>query len=250
MNEMKLHLPNVTLIALSSVELDEHISALEYTSKHITFSATKFLGHLRPKHSFDAFDFIEVPRMHNVSEWGQFVVFELHKYIETDFALLVHADGFVVNPQSWDPAFLDYDYIGAPWPYPRNAWTYRDSKNQLVRVGNSVSIRSERILRLPTELGLEWENFDGGYPHEDGYLCVQHRQLFLQHGVTYAPIEVAARFGREINLPEHTGLDPFTFHKWAGPNRAYPCFNQKEVKRKQWRRLRQKLKGMISSWQK
>ena len=35
--------------------------------------------------------------------------------VETDFNLIVQADGFAVNPQAWDPLFWNYDYIGAPF---------------------------------------------------------------------------------------------------------------------------------------
>lgn len=41
------------------------------------------------------------------------MVYELGSHIHTDFALIVHADGFVVHPEMWQDAFLDYDYIGA-----------------------------------------------------------------------------------------------------------------------------------------
>ena len=31
-------------------------------------------------------------------------------------AMLIHSDGYVINPSAWRDDFLDYDYIGAPWP--------------------------------------------------------------------------------------------------------------------------------------
>lgn len=47
------------------------------------------------------------------------MVYELGDYIETDFVMLVHYDGFIVHPELWRDEFLDYDYIGAPWPLPK-----------------------------------------------------------------------------------------------------------------------------------
>ena len=47
--------------------------------------------------------------------YSEFVIRELHKYVDTSHCLLVQWDGYVLNPKSWLPQFLDYDYIGAPW---------------------------------------------------------------------------------------------------------------------------------------
>ena len=35
------------------------------------------------------------------------------RVVRTDFNLIVQDHAFAVNPQAWDPLFLDYDYIGA-----------------------------------------------------------------------------------------------------------------------------------------
>ena len=43
-------------------------------------------------------------------------------------------------------------------------------------------------------------------------------------GMAWAPVDVAARFGREHDVPECRGIDPFIFHKWRGANAAYPKF--------------------------
>ena len=34
--------------------------------------------------------------------------------------MVVHADGFIVHPEMWRDEFLDYDYIGSPWPIPKD----------------------------------------------------------------------------------------------------------------------------------
>lgn len=39
------------------------------------------------------------------------------RVITTDFNIAVQADGFAVNLDAWDDDFLNYDYIGAPWPW-------------------------------------------------------------------------------------------------------------------------------------
>jgi hypothetical protein len=57
--------------------------------------------------------------------------------ITTKFFQIVHWDSWIVDPALWTPAFLDYDYIGAPW------W-HGDGRN----VGcGAFAIRSTRLMR-------------------------------------------------------------------------------------------------------
>jgi hypothetical protein len=96
--------------------------------------------------------------------------------------LLIHDNGFVVNPDSWKDEFLNYDYIGAPWPLPNDNFSYRDINGNLIRQGNSVSLRSKKLLDVPNKLNLEWKPFHG-YTNEDGYICVNYRHKYLKKGV-------------------------------------------------------------------
>jgi len=136
---------------------------------------------------------------------------------------LVHADGFVVNPSAWRDEFLDYDYIGAPWPLPKDDFSYRDINGKIFRVGNSVSLRSKRLLDLPIKLNLPWEPYHGFY-NEDGFICGKNRHIYEANGMRFAPLDVAKYFSHETMIPEVRNIKPFAFHKWAGSNRAYPKF--------------------------
>lgn len=241
-------LENVTLAVVATQNWEAALAALDYSQKGIKFGDVLFVSNRNPIGEGLKYRYVNIQPFKSVSEWGRFVVFDLHKYIDTKFILLIHEDGFVVNPQAWDDDWFNYDYVGAPFPYPKDKFSFRDQSGVIIRVGNSVSLRSKKLLELPEKIGLRWENFDGGFPHEDGYLCVQHRYALEKKGVKYAPFEVALRFGREVNLPEHRGIHPFTFHKWAGPNRIYPCFNPTAVRRKKIRRIVNKIKGYMRIW--
>ena len=139
----------------------------------------------------------------------------MHEFVSSHI-LLIHPDGFVVNPSSWNDDFLNYDYIGAPWPFPKDDYSYRSKSGQIVRVGNSVSIRSLDILKAPTNLKLEWEPYFGYY-HEDGFLCAQHFDLLQENGFTFAPIDKAYQFSVENELPNfQNNLNSFVFHDWIG----------------------------------
>jgi hypothetical protein len=129
----------------------------------------------------------------------------------------------VVNPAEWRPEFLEYDYIGSPWPLPSDDFSYRDINGNVIRVGNSVSIRSKKILELPSKLNIPWVA-DHGFFNEDGFLCCTNRHILEANGVRYAPIEVAKYFAHECMIPEIKNITPFAFHKWMGTNRKYPRF--------------------------
>lgn len=222
------NLKNISLIAVTSGEESECIEALNYSSREINFHkkilfSDKFLNSEKK-----GITYIKIPRLNNISEWGKFIIFDLYKFIDSEFIILIHADGFIVNPSSWTDDFLKYDFIGAPWKIPRDNYSFRDVFGNIIRVGNSVSIRSKKLLEIPKKLKIKWNNFDHGYPHEDGFLTVQHRHTLQKNGIKFPPLNLAAKFGREIAIPENKNIHPFTFHKWNGPNRQYPCFNKKK----------------------
>ena len=153
------------------------------------------------------------------------IAYELGSYVNTDYVILVHYDGFIVHPEMWRKEFLDYDYIGSPWPIPTAEHsTYYDANGNICRVGNSVSLRSRRFLNYPKEAGFEWKPAADGVCNEDIFLCCMNKVKFEEAGMRFAPIEVARLFGREHTIPETEGVTPFLFHKWWGENRDFPKF--------------------------
>lgn len=190
-----LSLANVTLVAVTDIDRKGCWEALEKSSEGIEWGATLLLQ----------------PKLGSIDAWNKYIIYELHKYIQTDFAMLVHADGYVVRPDLWREEYLDYDYIGAPWPLPQDSYSYRTPQGELIRVGNSVSLRSKKILELPTTLGLEWKSYYGN-TNEDGFLCCHNRDILIRNGVSFAPLEVAKYFSKEHEIPENQGIETFSFH--------------------------------------
>ena len=222
-DNQKIQLPSVTLVAMATRNVEETLQALEYSCKGFEYGSVKLLSHFTPYGLSKNIEFIRIDKIKSIDDWSYKIIYELNQYIDTEFALLVHADGFVVNPSSWKDEFLDYDYIGAPWPLPTDNFSYRDINGKIVRVGNSVSLRSKRLLELPIKLNLPWEPFHGNF-HEDGFICAKNRHIYESHGMRFAPLDVAKYFSHEAMIPEVKGIKPFVFHKWAGSNRAYPKF--------------------------
>lgn len=210
-----LDLSNVTLVAMTSVKIPQTIKALQYSSRGIKFGAIKIISDIKPNDIPDDIIHEYTEKMSNIDDWNYSIVYKLGKHIDTEFAILIHDDGFIINPKSWRPEFLEYDYIGAPWPLPMDDFSYRDINGEIIRVGNSVSLRSKKLIDLPVKLNLEWKPFHGYY-NEDGFICVNYRHIYKEHGMKFADIHVAKYFSHETQLPETIGIEPFAFHGRKG----------------------------------
>lgn len=191
-----LKLPMASLIVLTGKDFPSHDIAIKKSCEGIKWGGVKII-----------YDY----KINSIDSWNRAMIYELHHYVQTDYAMVIHADGYVVNPRAWRDEFLEYDYIGAPWPLPQDDYSYRTPDNELIRVGNSVSIRSKRLLTLPSLLGLEWKSYYGN-TNEDGFLCVHNREILERHGIRFAPLDVAKYFSREHSIPENEGIETFAFH--------------------------------------
>ena len=191
-----LKLPDITLICLTNRNFEAHKEAIDKSCEGIEWGGVKIIWD---------------EKCNTIDEWNRKIIYELWKYVDTNYAMLIHADGYVINPEMWNPDWLDYDYIGAPWPLPKDDYSYLDDQGRLQRVGNSISLRSKRILQLPRQLGFEWKSYYGN-TNEDGFLCCHHRSELEEHGMKFAPLEVAVHFSKEYEIPENVGLSTFAFH--------------------------------------
>lgn len=206
-----LELPNVTLASATSVNVDRTIKALKKSCEEIKFSEVMLLTDKKVYN--ENMSIINIPEMDYI-QYSHFITYELYKYIKTDYVLIIQEDGFVINPGQWDNKFLQYDYIGAPFPIPnpQDTISYRDPFNNLIRVGNGgFSLRSKKLLSLPTELNLEWKPYFG-YWNEDGFFSVHNRHIFENNGCKFAPLEVAVNFSKERETDENKDVVTFGFH--------------------------------------
>ena len=202
-----LKLPNVTLCTVGSEKYrDQMQNALDYSSSKVEFGDVKNI----------------IIDCKDIDEWNNAIVYDLGDYIDTDYAILIHPDGGIAEPEMWDDKWLQYDFIGSPFPLPTDDFSYRDINGDIQRVGNSISLRSKKLMQLPKKLGMEWKPFHGFY-NEDGYISVNMRHVFEEHGCKFAPLEEALKFGRETYLEDYLG-DTFVYHKNYGVNARYPNF--------------------------
>ena len=188
-------LPNVTLVAVTSVALEATIAALHASIAQVDFGQILLLSDKQlPAEADPRICWRQIEHLASSAHYSRFMLRELAAHISTDHALCVQWDGFVLNGAAWDPAFLDYDYIGAVWPH------FDDAHN----VGNGgFSLRSRRLLEACCHLP-----FDGKQA-EDVVISRIARPQLEAEGIRFAPASVAHRFAYE-RTPS-TGSE-FGFH--------------------------------------
>lgn len=192
--DSKLNLNDITLVLLTSRDLEGAKRAIDKSCEGIDFGDVKLIWD---------------KNISGIDEWNRKIIQELPNYIKTSHALLIHQDGYVINPELWNPEWLNLDYIGAPWPLPKDDFSYRDESGKIQRVGNSVSLRSLVLMRLVQTQ--DWKPYYG-YTNEDGFICCHNRKFLESKGMKFATFEQALSFSKEHELPENKDLKTFAFH--------------------------------------
>ena len=208
-----LILPEVTLIAVSSVEIPGTELALRISSHDIEFGAIKFLSSEDWAPSDPKIQMIKIPPLDFLG-YSRFILRDLVRYVDTPFCLVVQADGFVLNASSWRNEFLNYDYIGAPWPLdlriqpgdiPLNL-----TKNS---VGNGgFSLRSRSLLIETSKI--DFDSLTTPSKSEDLIICHFLYEQMLANGIKFPPPNLAAAFSVESQTASY-GYNPktsFGFH--------------------------------------
>ena len=211
---MMLSLPNITLVAVSSVELEATELALRISSHEIEFGAIKFLCSEEFKASDSKIRIETVPKIDLVG-YSKFIMNDLHHYVDTDYCLVVQSDGFVLNPNFWDPNFLSYDYIGAPWPKKLSLQPGNTELNmQKNCVGNGgFSLRSKKLLLETAKIDFNSLTFPT--QSEDLIICHYLYDHFINIGIRFPAPEIAARFSIESQDAVY-GQDPMTVFGFHG----------------------------------
>lgn len=204
-----ISLSSITLVAVSSIKIRKTIRALKKSMQKINFQETIFISHRKPLWLNKKIKFIKCEKIDSLKKYSQFMLYDLAEFIQTDFALIVQHDGYVIRPGQWDDHFLDYDYIGAPWP--KNKFFTKEKEN--IRVGNGgFSLRSKKLLNIFNKLRLPFSDYGTGFYNEDGAICVYYKKQLEENGINFAPIQVAAKFSHESSCDD-SHPQPFGFHK-------------------------------------
>lgn len=180
----KPDLDSVTLVAITSVARDATVKAMLRSLDQASFKKALFLSDQPPGGSLgNEIEWRRIMPLRSKEDYSNFVLRGLSDHITTPHALITQWDSFILDGKAWDDDFLDYDYIGAPWPH------FSDLK----KVGNGgFSLRSKRLLDACVSL----EEMTG--EAEDVQICRIFREHLEQHhGLRFAPEEIARKFAFE-----------------------------------------------------
>ena len=213
---MKKTLKDVTLLGLDCINLDRLVLAADICRQNFDFAEVKLLTSL-PPHGCE--HTIKIEPILSIERYSNFLISQIHRYIETSHVLVIQYDGFILNPSAWRDTFLEYDYIGAPW--------YHLGPN--LRVGNGgFSLRSKKLMELAAHRFSE-QKTDYCHP-EDVWICHDTRPFLESNGIHFAPETIAKHFSFEADLRHRKWNGQFGFHggvwrtnisKWLVHNRAY-----------------------------
>jgi hypothetical protein len=197
-----LHLPAVTLCCIDARNHALALRALARSRREIRFARTLFLTDAVPP-GVDLPEGIEmIPSgpIRSFEDYSRIVLKGLYPQVATSHVLVVQWDGYVAHPELWMDEFLDWDYLGAPWPDGKGGYS----------VGNGgFSLRSRKLLEA-----LQDDRFPLLTNTEDVTICGHHRpRLESDFGIRFGPADLAKWFSFEMDARDVVaGQKTFGFH--------------------------------------
>jgi len=197
-------------ISILGVEGRDDINKVDLLAKAIMYSQSKtgcensiIFSYLKPSIACHGLDWQQIKKIEDRGDYSRFLLKELHKYQNSIYSLIVQRDGFVINEKLWDESYLEYDYIGAPWP---SNWNIPRTH----RVGNGgFSLRSHKLISLCAYFDYTGINTD----IEDSIICFTLRKSLENLGIKFAPLELSAKFSIEWLTEDHVNPEEtFGFH--------------------------------------
>jgi Protein of unknown function (DUF5672) len=148
--------------------------------------------------------------VYSVPAYSHFMLRGLLPHVHGTHVLVMQWDGYVLDAAQWDPRFLDHDYIGAP---------LRGQPPERAVGNGGFSLRSRRLLQA-----LQDPSFAERHP-EDLCICHDHRaRLEHEHGIRFAPLDLASRFSYERVLPSGATFGfhgVFNMHRVLAPDELH-----------------------------
>ena len=208
------------------------IPSILKSSESLPGSRALLLSITRPASLPESIFWKKIPTL-NRQQYSLFMLYFLASFIETDFALCVQADGWVLSKEAWSDDFLEYDYIGAPNEVGlikpksesdpgfrfesmllRGNWEWMAEEDPINLLNGGFSLRSKKLLTTPRNIGIPY-TFDD-HPirqNEDVQLCLFMRSQLIDAGIKFPPISIAKKFAFEYFPPTK---DPINFYSIFG----------------------------------
>ncbi len=196
---------DVPEVILCCVDARNHILALRALTRcrgDIRFARTIFLTDAMPTDLRIPEDIEVIPLGPITSHeaYSRVILKGLHPHVRTSQVLLVRWDEYVARSGAWTDAFLESDYLGAPWP----------DGNAEYSVGNGAfSLRSQKLLEA-----LQDDSSPLLTDTEDVTICGHHRpRLESEFAISFGQVGLAQRFSSEMDARSALqGTKTFGFH--------------------------------------
>ncbi|SAL48371.1 hypothetical protein AWB74_02214 [Caballeronia arvi] len=229
---------NITLVSVTGLNDAQGAAfALEFSRRQMPGASALLLSPCVPDYLPPEVRHRAIAPM-SFKEYSLFMLFALWRVVETDYALTIQDDGWLLDAANWSDEFLEYDYVGAPVQLgrvekPEGIYWMKDFSwyaeigkpdTRVIPVLNGgFSLRSRRMLRAlidhpqirmeipPPQIDedgpirMSWFN---DATHEDVQLSGVLRPELEAVGLRFPPLEVAARFAFEQAAFGHMGGDP------------------------------------------
>ena len=207
-----LSLDQVTLVSVTSVDLPATELAMMISTHDIHFGEVKLLTSEEFIPQDPHIQVVKIPKL-DFEGYSRFILNDLHGFIDTDYCLVIQADGFVLNAHKWQDQFLGYDYIGAPWPKVLALGGGDQMLYLKNQVGNGgFSLRSKKLLLETSRINLE--KLDTPTKSEDLIICHFLFEEMIKSGMKFPSPALAAQFSIESQDASygHNPNTSFGFH--------------------------------------
>lgn len=204
---------NIKNIALTIVDgLGTETEQYQNIAKNILTNLNYFISEvlfLTPNKEYNNNEFnVKYIDILNYCDLNELLFQKLINYSDSEYFMVVQTDGFPINYNLWDDDFLNYDYIGAPWPSGMR-WT----GNSPVVGNGGFSIRSRKLYDMTNKISGFREFHKQSLTNEDVTISVVVRKMLEENGIKFAPVELAKKFSVEIPISEDHKLENcFGFH--------------------------------------
>lgn len=199
---MKLQMPTTTLFCIDCLNADGAIKILERCKSMVDFADVKLLTNIPVDYPHR----VPIMPLNSLVAYSVFMLTRFWEYIDTAHVLIVQRDGWILNADAWNPAWINLDYIGPLFV-------------QYDKVGSGgFSFRSRSLMWEMSKKVTQWDGTQEhadkiqsglGY-YEDGIICLS------PHSRNYkiSSNEQAADFAHGGNRnPLYFRDRPFGFHR-------------------------------------
>jgi hypothetical protein len=122
------------------------------------------------------------------------------------YNIIIHADGFAVNQNAWDEAFLNYDYIGARWNngmVGNGGFCLRSRKLYDALLNLEVKYKTSDYSRevIDNPDNYVFDAYGDKVIPEDNIICKIHRkELEEKYNIKFAEGDIVDKFSIEHNM--------------------------------------------------